>query len=245
MIYSDRGIAASPVLIRLPTITSLLMFLMLLSGVARGGSLEVGTSIPRHDPALMLQETTGQLLAVSIEARAYASNDRERYYESVSRILDQVVDISYFARSVMANHASTRLYQSLQTDADRQAFRDRLERFEIAMQRVLMARYADALLGFAGERITLGQAMYSTDDPNRASIEQTIQAADGTTYLVQYSLYRNQDGTWSIRNVIVEDVNLGQIYRSQFAEAVENHRGDVDFVVEHWVELMSGREHNP
>jgi phospholipid transport system substrate-binding protein len=41
-----------------------------------------------------------------------------------------------------------------------------------------------------------------------------------------------------IANVVVEGVNLGQTYRSQFAEAVENHGGDVDYVVENWVELM-------
>jgi len=41
-----------------------------------------------------------------------------------------------------------------------------------------------------------------------------------------------------IANVIVEGVNLGQTYRSQFAEAVEKNKGDVDYVVDHWVELM-------
>jgi hypothetical protein len=42
--------------------------------------------------------------------------------------------------------------------------------------------------------------------------------------------------------VIVENINLGQTYRSQFAEAVENHKGDIDYVVDHWVELMLHNE---
>lgn len=197
-----------------------------------------GQAISRADPEQMLQQATTELLEISKAARSYIDVDRERYYNEVAAVLDQVMDIQYFARGVMATYASARLYKSLQTDAERAAFRERVERFEVALKRVWMVKYADALLRSDGETIELARIHTGADSDDRASLEQTITDREGQTYLVQYSLHRVKDGDWLIANVIVEGVNLGQIYRSQFAEAVENNRGDVDYVVDHWVELM-------
>jgi phospholipid transport system substrate-binding protein len=197
-----------------------------------------GQAISRADPEQMLQQATTELLEISKAARSYIDVDRERYYNEVAAVLDQVMDIQYFARGVMATYASARLYKSLQTDAERAAFRQRVERFEVALKRVWMVKYADALLRSDGETIELARIHTGADSDDRASLEQTITDREGQTYLVQYSLHRVKDGDWLIANVIVEGVNLGQIYRSQFAEAVENNRGDVDYVVDHWVELM-------
>jgi len=194
--------------------------------------------ISRNDPEEMLKQATSQLLAISKAARDYADTDRERYYAEVSAVLDQVMDIQYFARGVMATYASSRLYKSLQTDAERAAFRSRVERFAVALKRVWMVKYADALLRADGESIDIKRVKTGNDDEDHASIEQTVHDREGQTYLIQYSLHRGRDGGWLITNVIVEAVNLGETYRSQFAEAVEKHGGDVDYVVDHWVELM-------
>lgn len=199
-------------------------------------------SIPRDDPEVMLRETTDRLLQVSTAARAYAKADPERYYAEVEQVLDQVLDMRFFARGVMATYSSPRLYESLQTDAERQEFRDRIERFVKAIKRVFMIKYSDALLVFEGERIDLARVPTGYDEPDQASVRQTIYDKGGKTYVVQYSLHRDKQGGWLVYNVIVENVNLGQIYRSQFAEAVEKHRGDVSFVVDNWVDLMLAYE---
>jgi len=215
----------------------LVMALLIAAGAVSEGAAP-GPAISRVDPEQMLQQATTRLLAISKAARDYVDQDRERYYREVSTVLDQVMDIQYFARGVMATYASARVYKSLQTDAERAAFRDRLARFEVALKRVWMVKYADALLRSDGETIQLSRVHTGSDSDDRASLEQTITDRKGQTYLVQYSLHTVKNGGWMIANVIVEGVNLGEIYRSQFAEAVENHRGDVDYVVDHWVELM-------
>ncbi|MEZ5504022.1 MAG: ABC transporter substrate-binding protein [Halioglobus sp.] len=194
--------------------------------------------ISRDDPETMLKQATSQLLAISSAAREYADTDRERYYREVSAVLDQVMDIQYFARGVMATYASSRLYKSLKTDQEKEAFRDRVEKFAKALKRVWMVKYADALLRADGETIDIERQATGSDNPDRASIKQTVHDREGNTYLIQYSLHKVKDGGWLITNVIVEGVNLGETYRSQFAEAVEKHGGDVDYVVDHWVELM-------
>lgn len=223
------------------TAISVLFFLavtLTIAPQARSMPGDAGPSISRDDPEQLLKQATEQLLAISKAAREYADQDRERYYAEVSVVLDQIMDIQYFARGVMATYASARAYNALQTEAERAAFRDRVSRFAVALKRVWMVKYADALLKADGETIELARIKTGDDSDDRASVEQTITDAKSQTYLVQYSLHKVKDGGWMIANVIVEAVNLGQTYRSQFAEAVENHGGDVDYVVDHWVELM-------
>jgi len=209
-----------------------------LAGQAYSAPAESRVVISRDDPELMLKQATDELLAISQAARAYVDQDRERYYAEVSVVLDQIMYIQYFARGVMATYASARVYKSLQTEAEKAAFRDRVARFAVALKRVWMVKYADALLKADGERIELARVNTADDGGDRASVNQTITDKKNQTYLVQYSLHKLKDGSWMIANVVVEGVNLGQTYRSQFAEAVENHGGDVDYVVDNWVELM-------
>ncbi len=219
----------------------LLVLLLVALPPGTGAAAQASEPIPRDDPETMLRIATDRLLAISREARSYAESDRERYYAAVEAVLDQVVDIPFFARAVMATYASARLYRSLGSDAERQALREQVARFETVLKRVFMVKYADALLAFEGERIDISRVTGDRDDPQRATVQQVIYDRAGTDYRVQYSLHRADDGGWLVRNVIVEDVNLGLIYRNQFAEAVEQHAGDVDYVIDHWVRLMTAR----
>lgn len=195
-------------------------------------------SIQRDDPQVLLQQATDQLLAIARSASTYVKEDRPRYYREAEQVLDQVIDVNYFARGVMATYASIRVYRSLQTDAEKRAFRERVERFSDALEQVLIAKYSDALLAFDGERIDI-ERLDNGSDSDKATLLQTIYDKHNQNYRVQYNLHRQKDGQWLITNVIVEGVNLGATYRNQFAEAVEKHRGDVDYVVDHWVELMA------
>jgi phospholipid transport system substrate-binding protein len=209
-----------------------------LAGQAHSTPADSGVVISREDPELMLKQATDELLAISKAARAYVDQDRERYYAEVSVVLDQIMDIQYFARGVMATYASARVYKSLQTEAEKAAFRDRVARFAVALKRVWMVKYADALLKADGETIELARMKGADDGQDRARLEQTITNRKNEVYLVQYSLHRVKDGGWMVANAVVEGVNLGETYRSQFAEAVENNKGNVDYVVDNWVELM-------
>jgi len=211
---------------------------LVLAGQAYGAPADSAPVISRDDPEVMLKQATDELLAISKAARAYVDQDRERYYAEVSGVLDQIMDIQYFARGVMATYASARVYKSLQTDAEKAAFRDRVARFAVALKRVWMVKYADALLKADGETIELARINTGNDDDDRATLKQTITDRKNQTYLVQYSLHKVKDGGWMVANAVVEGVNLGETYRSQFAEAVENNKGDVDYVVDNWVELM-------
>lgn len=196
-------------------------------------------TIDRSNPQMLLKQATDELLAISKAARDYVDEDRQRYYDEVATVLDQVIDKSYFARGVMATYASARLYRTLQTEQEQNAFKRRIFRFAEALQEVLIEKYADALLAFEGERIELEPVSNANASQDKAIIKQTIYDKGGSTYEVQYILNQRREGVWMISNVIVEGINLGATYRNQFADEVEKHKGDVDYVVNHWKTLMT------
>lgn len=198
-------------------------------------------TIDRSNPEILLSQATAELLAISKEARNYVDTDRQRYYQQAAGVLDQVIDKSYFARGVMATYASTRLYRSLETEQEREAFKRRVQRFADALEEVLIEKYADALLAFEGERIELEPVNHTNSTSTKAIIRQIIYDKGNTTYDVQYILNQRREGTWLISNVIVEGINLGATYRNQFANEVEKHRGDVDYVVNNWKMLMTAQ----
>jgi phospholipid transport system substrate-binding protein len=52
---------------------------------------------------------------------------------------------------------------------------------------------------------------------------------------MMYQMGRNKAGSWKLRNVIIESVNLGEIYHNQFEAAARKHDGDLDNVIDSWI----------
>ena len=48
---------------------------------------------------------------------------------------------------------------------------------------------------------------------------------------------KNEAGNWVVRNIIVDDVNLGLTYMNQFDGAVKRH-GSIEKAIESWPEEM-------
>lgn len=194
--------------------------------------------VPKNDPAAMLRNATDQVLQIVEETKKQGNHDSREFHQKIDAVLSQIIDLEYFARGVMATHASVRRYRTLTTDEERQAFRERITHFSLVLKDSLMASYADALLAFDGERITWEPAPPSRD-PDDVTLYQIIHTKSGNSYRVQYRLRNTDKSGWLVQNVVVEGLNLGEAYRNQFAAAVESNRGNVDYVVENWPKLMS------
>lgn len=196
------------------------------------------TPINKSDPQQMLKDATGQILDIAMAAKKETPPNSEAYYEKVDGLLSQVIDLDYFTRGVMATHASARRYKSLTTEAEKAAFRARIDKFGAVLKHSLIRTYADALLTFDGERIEWEPAPAQEKDAEHRLLTQIIHAASNKQYKVQYRLIKKSTGEWLVQNVIVEGLNMGETYRNQFSDAVEKNKGDVDYVVDHWAELM-------
>ena len=219
--------------------TALAAFVMLLSLVAPGVRADDDTGKvtpvdPRSQSAEdVLRETTTRMLAVIDEARDYVDEDPERYYAAVEKVLDPVVDYRGFARGVMGQYATSARYRSLD-EAGRDKLRAQLERFSDTMRRGLVRTYSKGLLAFGGTRVEIDDSSAGDVNDERATLRQLIYSESGQPYVVVYQMARNRDGHWQMRNLIVESVNLGQIYRSQFEAAARKSGGNLDEVIDNW-----------
>lgn len=181
----------------------------------------------------VLEITTERMLAVIEEARSYVDEDPERYFAAVNEVLDPVVDFRGFARGVMGEYATSSRYRSLD-EAGRDKLRGQLDRFSETMRSGLVRTYAKGLLAFGGSRVELDDSTAGGRDDKRSTLKQLIYSDSGQPYVVIYQMARDRDGQWRMRNLIVENVNLGQIYRSQFEAAARRLDGDLDAVIDSW-----------
>ena len=182
----------------------------------------------------VVQNTTVAVMEVVVAADEYVDADPERYYRAVHDVLDPVIDFRGFARSVMGPYANSDRYRSLD-EAGRAQLRDQLDRFTDVMRLSLVRTYSKGLLAFGGSRIEVVQPVSDVSGESRVSVRQLIYSENPEPYVMMYQMGRNKAGSWKLRNVIIESVNLGEIYRNQFQAAARKHDGDLDIVIGSWI----------
>lgn len=197
--------------------------------LAAGAWAQGSTATPHG----VVDETSRRVLAVVVEASGYADEDPERYYRQVQAILDPVIDFRGFARSVMGPYASSERYRSLD-EAGRTRLRDQLDRFTEVMRLGLVRTYSKGLLAYGDSRIEVVAASDEDVAKGRASVRQLIYSGQSEPYLMLYQMGREKSGEWQLRNIIIESVNLGEIYRNQFEASARKNNGDLDAVIDSW-----------
>ncbi len=204
------------------------VLLLLVSGAWAQQSTDVSSAY------VVVQNTTTAVMAVVVAADEYVDANPERYYLAVHEVLDPVIDYRGFARSVMGPYANSERYRSLDA-AGRTQLREQLDRFTEVMRLSLVRTYSKGLLAFGGSRIKVVRPVSDASGESRVSVRQLIYSENPEPYVMMYQMGRNKAGSWKLRNVIIESVNLGEIYRNQFQAAARKHDGDLDSVIDSWI----------
>lgn len=186
-----------------------------------------------HSAQEIVQETTQRVMLVVVDAASYVDEDPERYYQQVQEILDPVIDFRGFARSVMGPYASSKRYRTLD-EAGRATLRDQLDRFTEVMRLGLVRTYSKGLLAYGDSRIEVFAAEDENPSQNRATVRQLVYNNQPEPYVLIYQMGRDRSGEWQLRNIIIEGVNLGEIYQNQFEASARKHNGDLDAVIAGW-----------
>ena len=169
-----------------------------------------------HD---VVQGTTTELLGdLKANKEQYKSNPNA-FYDALNRILGPVVDADGISRSIMTVKYS------------RKATPEQMQRFQENFKRSLMQFYGNALLEYNNQGITVDPA--KADDGKRASVGMKVTGNNGAVYPVQYTL-ENIGGEWKVRNVIVNGINIGKLFRDQFADAMQRNGNDLDKTIAGW-----------
>lgn len=186
-----------------------------------------------ESPKPIIEWTTENIMSIVEEAPEYFDNDPERFYGEIGAVLDKTIDWRGFARGVMGDYASSARIRGLD-DAAKAELRSQLEAFTAVIKTGLIRTYAKGLLAFSGSKFEVKDPELPSPDARTASVTQLVYGNGGSTYTVRYQMGKYRDGKWRLRNLIVENINLGQIYQNQFAAAADAASGDVAAVIAEW-----------
>ncbi len=231
---------------------SIIICLSLMAGNVLASSPAVGAPTEKVEQAVtasahkVVEDTTNRIMAIIDEAEDYFEQDPRRFYAQIETVLKEVVDFDSFSRGVMGSYASKKRYMALATVEEKKQFKARMKRFSDTFRTGLVQTYAKGLLAFNGNKIELLPT--SEDDAKNTSVTvvQLVYGDAEKPYEVQYKLRKNRAGEWKLRNMTIEAVNLGRVYRSQFSSAVKQYEGDIDKVIDNWsVDPTADESENP
>ena len=173
----------------------------------------------------IVQQTTDTLLADLKANKESYRTDPAAFYAALDRILGPVVDVDGISRGVMTVRYS------------RQASPEQMQRFQDNFKRSLMQFYGNALLEYDNQDIRVLPAA-GQQDPQRTAVNMEIKDSNGVVYPLSYTMV-SQNGTWKMRNVIINGINIGKLFRDQFAQAMQSNGNKLDVVIENWVDTVA------
>lgn len=191
-------------------------------------------AVPSSSAYELVDSVTERIMAIVEEAKVYVDEDPERYYSEIDEALEPVIDYRGFARSVMGPYASGDRYRSLD-DQGKAQLRAQLERFTTVIRNGLVSSYSKGLMAFSGSRIELTPPDPKDAESTHVSVQQLIYSDNIQPYVLLYQMGLNKKSQqWELRNLIIDSVNLGEIYKSQFQAAARKKEGDLDAVIDQW-----------
>lgn len=184
-----------------------------------------GLSVAATDAHTVVKQTTDRLLADLKANKDQYRTDPAAFYNAMDAILGEVVDADGISRSVMTVRYS------------RRATPEQMQRFQENFKRSLMQFYGNALLEYNNQNIRVLPNSIA-QGKNRSEVRMEVTDQKGVIYPVSYTMVLIDD-QWRMRNVIINGINLGKLFRDQFAEAMQRNAQDLDRVIDTWVETVA------
>ncbi|HEY0289939.1 MAG TPA: ABC transporter substrate-binding protein [Pseudomonas sp.] len=169
-----------------------------------------------HD---LVDDTTKRLLSdLAAHKDEYKSNP-SAFYDALNGIVGPVIDADGISKSIMTVKYS------------RKASPEQMQRFQESFKRSLIQFYGNALLEYNNQGIIVAPAKEEADD--RTSVDMQVKGSNGAIYPVSYTLVKMND-EWKVRNVIINGINIGKLFRDQFADAMQRNGNDLDKTINGW-----------
>ena len=201
------------------------MFAMLRHALFFAALAFTGISVAATDARTVVEETTNNLLADLKANKEQYRTDPAAFYNAMDSILGEVVDADGISRSVMPVRYS------------RRATPEQMQRFQDNFTRSLMQFYGNALLEYNNQSIrVLPNSIAQGSD--RSEVRMEVTDHKGVIYPVSYTMVKIKN-KWMMRNVIINGINVGKLFRDQFAEAMQRNAQDLDRVIDSWVETVA------
>ena len=184
-----------------------------------GNSLVItAESISAHEHA---ERTHNNIILILQTRNALFEEDSELFIQEISNAFSPIVDFQRIARNVMGKH------YKVSTPSQR-------ERFSEAFRTSLLNTYSKTLIEFKDEEIIVLPPKNKSNSPNKVKVDIEI-ITSSKSYPGVYSMYLDKNNEWKIINIVVNGINLGLTFRSQFYSLMEKNNNDISAVIDKWI----------
>ncbi len=178
-------------------------------------TIVLATGAQASAPNAVIEESIALLTEKLDGRKEELAADREALYALIDEILLPRFDRRFAAQVVLAKHW-------------RNASEEQRQRFIEAFYRDMLRRYADGILEFDPDRITV--LPYRGDESRpRTKVRTTVLLNDGSKAAVDYELVKRDSG-WLLFNVVIEGVSYVRNYRTELD--AEIRASSLDAVIE-------------
>lgn len=182
-----------------------------------------GLAQAAEGPREVVERTTGQLLGDLEANKARYREQPAQFHAALDRILGPVVDAEGISRSIMTIKYS------------RRASPEQMARFQENFKRSLMQFYGNALLEYENQQIRVLPGVRKEGE--RATVSMEVVGRQGAVYPVSYTMVQVGD-QWLLRNVIINGINVGKLFRDQFDASMQRNGNDLDRTIDGWVQVV-------
>ena len=174
-------------------------------------------SISAHEHAA---RTHNNIILILQTKNALFEEDTELFIQEIGNAFSPIVDFQRIARNVMGKH------YKVSTSAQR-------DRFSEAFRASLLNTYSKTLIEFKDEKIIVLPPKNKSITPNKVKVDIEI-ITSSKSYPGVYSMYLDKNNEWKIINIVVNGINLGLTFRSQFYSLMEKNNNDISVVIDKW-----------
>jgi len=178
----------------------------------------VADNISAHEHT---ERTHNNIILILQTKNVLFEEDSDLFVKEISNAFSPIVDFKRIARNVMGKHYKT------STASQR-------ERFSEAFRTSLLNTYSKTLIEFKDEKIIVLPPKNQSKSANKVKVYIEI-VTSSKKYPGVYSMYLDKNNEWKIINIVVNGINLGLTFRSQFYSLMEKNNNDISTVIDKWI----------
>tara|TARA_B100000401_G_C52776638_1_gene706009 strand:- start:696 stop:1304 length:609 start_codon:yes stop_codon:yes gene_type:complete len=167
------------------------------------------------------QKTHDNIIQILQTKNALFNEDSDLFIQEISDAFSPIVDFKRISRNVMGKH-----YKAA-SDLER-------EKFSEAFRTSLLNTYSKTLIEFKDERIVVLPPKNKPKSMSKTKVHIEI-ITSSKSYPGVYSMYLDESNEWKIINIVVNGINLGLTFRSQFYSLMEKNNNDISTVIDKWI----------
>ncbi|WP_221797581.1 MlaC/ttg2D family ABC transporter substrate-binding protein [Oceanobacter mangrovi] len=213
------------------TLTAMLALLLLALTPAPATALD-SEELGEHAYEVV-KRVTNQVMERINQNRNIYESDKARFYWELEDVLGPMVDFRRLTRKIMGRYYFD-------------ASKEQRIRFARAFKRSLLGSYATGLIEFTDYEVRMlpprKDFEHSSDN---TLVDLEVVTPSGRVFPITQSMYYDLSSySWKAQNVIVNGINVGQLFNEQFAALVEKNNGNIGAAIDQWIDDLQeqGRE---